>query len=284
MPSLRLGLIGDKIQRSRSPELHRLAGRLSGIEVTYESLIPPELGETFDDVLAACDHRGFRGVNITYPYKERVLEHVASPPRDLAALGACNTVLFEGTELCGFNTDFSGFASAFLHRFGKASPGVVAMAGAGGVGKAIAFALARLGASELRLCDPDEGRARQLAQALGPAATGMYISIAGDIATAAEGADGIVNATPLGMDGVGGNAIPASALPGRRWAFDAVYTPEWTGFLREARAAGVDVMTGFDLFLFQGIDAFRIFSGFAVDPDILRRELMSAAMPTGAGA
>jgi shikimate dehydrogenase len=284
MRSLRLGLIGDKIQRSRSPELHRAAGRLCGLDVTYERLIPPEMGETFENVLAGCGERGFRGLNITYPYKERVLERIVPPPRELAALGACNTILFEGAELQGFNTDFSGFASAFRHRFGRVSPGIVAMAGAGGVGKAIAFALARLGARELRLCDPDETRARQLASALLHEAGDMRIEIAKDVATAAAGADGIVNATPLGMDGVGGNAVPHAALPGRRWAFDAVYTPEWTEFLREARAAGIEVMTGFELFLFQGIDAFRIFSGLAVDPDILRRELAATAMPAGAGA
>jgi shikimate dehydrogenase len=284
MRSLRLGLIGDKIQRSRSPDLHRLAGRLCGLEVTYERLIPPEMGEAFDSVLRSCGERGLRGVNITYPYKERVLEHVVSPSPDLAALGACNTILFEGEALRGFNTDCTGFASAFLHRFGRTPPGIVAMAGAGGVGKAIAFALARLGARELRLCDPDWNRARQLAAALAREAGGMRIEIAEDIAAAAATADGIVNATPLGMDGVGGNAVPGSALPGRRWAFDAVYTPEWTAFLREARAAGAEVMTGFDLFLFQGIDAFRIFSGVEIDPDALWRELTSAPMAVGAGA
>lgn len=284
MSSLRLGLIGDKIQRSRSPDLHRLAGRLCGLDVSYLRLIPADMGEAFEQVLERCREQGFRGVNVTYPYKERVLAQVSSASADVASVGACNTILFEGRDqLHGFNTDFSGFASAFRHRFGATAPGIVAMAGAGGVGKAIAFALARLGAAELRLCDTDESRAHRLAALLTREANGMRVAIATDIGSAASGADGIVNATPLGMDGVGGNAVPATALPGRRWAFDAVYTPEWTTFLRQARAAGVEVMTGFDLFLFQGIDAFRLFSGRTVDPDALLRELMGTA-PVEGGA
>ncbi|WP_439574811.1 shikimate dehydrogenase family protein [Phreatobacter sp.] len=273
MQHVRLGLIGDKIQASRSPDLHRLAGRLCGLDVSYELLIPPTRGETFDTVFDHCRNGGFRGINVTYPYKEAVLSHLPAPGADLLALGACNTVVFDSSGPQGANTDCTGFASAFRHRFGDASPGIVAMAGAGGVGKAIAFALVSLGAVEIRLCDAERSKAEALAAALLPRADGTRIVICGSMAEAAEQADGIINATPLGMAGVGGNAIPDRALEGAGWAFDAVYTPEWTEFLSAAREACLDILSGYELFLFQGIDAFRIFTGHQVDAETLRREL-----------
>lgn len=273
MRHVRLGLIGDKIERSRSPDLHRLAGRLCGLDVGYDLLIPPARGQTFDTVFDLCRAGGYRGINVTYPYKERVLSRLAAPAPEIVALGACNTVVFEADGATGSNTDCTGFASAFRHRFGTASPGVVAMAGAGGVGKAIAFALLALGATEIRLCDADRAKAEALAAALVRQASGTRVSVFSRMEDAAERADGLVNATPLGMAGVGGNAIPDVALDGGGWAFDAVYTPEWTEFLTRARAACRDILSGYELFLFQGIDAFRIFTGETVDAEALRREL-----------
>lgn len=277
MRDVRLGLIGDKILRSRSPELHRLAGTLCGLNVTYDLLIPAARDQSFAEVFDHCRRAGYRGVNITYPYKEQVVSRLAPLSAALASLGACNTVTFGAGLPVGANTDCTGFARAFRSRFPGERPGIVAMAGTGGVGKAIAFALAALGAEEIRLCDTDLGKARALAEALVPVAGAMRVVTAGDIREAAEGADGLVNATPLGMDGVGGNAVPTAALAGRRWAFDAVYTPEETAFLGEARAAGLAIMSGFDLFLFQGIDAFTVFTGETVDAEELRRRLRHSA-------
>jgi shikimate dehydrogenase len=282
MQQIRLGLIGDKIARSRSPDLHRLAGELCGLNIRYDRLIPPDRGETFDEVFSFCSRSGYRGINVTYPYKEMVVRHLAPLEESLRRLGACNTVVFQDDGPTGSNTDFTGFAAAFRNRFPGSTPGVVAMAGAGGVGKAIAFALAELGATELRLCDPDVDKASALAAALGSVAQSMGIVIAPDMAAAAEGADGVINATPLGMDGVGGNAVPSHALVRQDWAFDAVYTPEVTPFLAECRAKDIAILSGFELFLFQGIDAFRIFTGEHVDPDDLRFRLAKTAEQSAA--
>jgi len=282
MRQVRLGLIGDKIARSRSSELHRLAGALCGLDVTYDLLIPPERGESFRQIFDHCRHGGYRGLNITYPYKEAVVPLLAPLGPDLAPLGACNTVTFGEGAPQGANTDCSGFASAFRNAFPGTPPGIVAMAGTGGVGKAIAFALAALGARELRLCDTDRAKAEALAAALAPVAGAMAIVTAPDMLAAADGADGLINATPLGMDGIG-NAMPDAVLAGRRWAFDAVYTPEDTPFVIAARARGLAILSGFDLFLFQGVDAFRIFTGHDVDVGELRRLLRGGEGPMSSG-
>ena len=276
MAAIRLGLIGDNIRRSRSPLLHQLAGRLCGLDVSYESLIPADMGLDFDAVFEQCRDAGFRGVNITYPYKERVFARLDIRNVAVRALGACNIVMFGGARPWGDNTDFSGFKSAFSAAFGGASPGIVAMAGAGGVGKAIGFALADLGARQLRIFDQDAARSAALRDTLAEAAPGLTVHLAASIEEAAQGADGLVNATPLGMAGYPGTAIPCQAIAGQSWAFDAVYTPVNTIFLHDAAAAGVRIMSGYELFFHQGVDAFRIFTGREVDQTALRQALSEA--------
>jgi shikimate dehydrogenase len=274
-PRIRLGLIGDNIKRSKSPLLHTLAGQLCGLDVRYDTLIPADLGKTFDAVFERCQSDGYRGINITYPYKETLVSRLRIDDPRTAAIGACNTVVFdqdEGTR--GFNTDGSGFAAAFRAAFPGTPPGIVAMAGAGGVGKAIAFALADLGASALRLFDQDRKKAEALATALAHAIPEMVVSIAGTIEDAVIGADGLVNCTPLGMIGHPGTAIPKSLIGSQRWAFDAVYTPIDTEFLTDARAFGLATISGYELFFHQGVDAFRIFTGRSVDLAELRKKLI----------
>ncbi len=274
MSALRLGLIGDNIARSKSPLLHKLAGQMCGIEVTYEALIPADLKLDFDAVFERCLRNGYRGINITYPYKEKVVPKLAVDDRTVRLIGACNTVVFDGAPPHGLNTDFTGFIDAFRGTFGAVSPGAVALVGAGGAGSAVAFALARLGATRLRLFDLNRANAERLALAIASTSNEIEVNVAASISDAVTGADGLANCTPLGMVGHSGTAIPGALIRDQTWAFDAVYTPVETEFLANARAAGLSIMSGYELFLHQGINAFRIFTGCEVDPAALRAALL----------
>ena len=273
MTEVRLGLIGDNIARSKSPLLHVEAGRLCGLEVSYERLVPADMALSFGSVFERCRQNGFRGINITYPYKEEVVPLVRIDAAEVKRIGACNTVLFSGSGAQGHNTDHSGFVAAYRGVFAGREPGTVAMAGAGGVGKAIAFALAALRCPRLRLYDLNSARATALAHSVGAAATGMIVEVCDSIAEAADGADGLINCTPLGMAGQPGTAVPADLMGAAAWAFDAVYTPVETEFLEHARAAGLAVMSGYELYFHQGVDAFRLFTGRDVDQGRLRHVL-----------
>lgn len=273
MPAIRLGLIGDNIAESKAAALHRAAGRLCGLDVTYEHLVPRELSLKFDAVFDRAREQGFRGLNITFPYKEKVVRRLRIEDASVRMIAACNTVLFGAPEPVGANTDYTGFIAAFKNRYDAMAPGVVAMAGCGGVGKAIGFALARLGAGGLRLFDTDREKAEKLARAIAAEFPGTDIQVSASIAQAGAGADGLVNATPLGMSGHGGSAVPEALFDGPRWAFDAVYTPLDTPFMLGARAAGLSVMSGYELYFYQGIDAFALFTGLQVDPIGLRKAI-----------
>lgn len=268
---LLLGLIGDAIGRSQSPDLHVAAGRQAGLTVRYDRLIPALLGQDFEAVFSGVRSAGYRGVNITYPYKERVASMVRMADPVLEAIGAVNTVTFEADGPLGHNTDYTGFKSAFRSAFGSKRPGVVLLVGAGGVGRAIAFGLADLGTEALILRDMDAAKAETLAGDLRRAFPALAVT------TDREGdrphLDGVVNGTPVGMEGKPGNPIPDWAIGAAAWAFDAVYTPRDTPFLKAASARGLKVLSGWELFFHQGLDAWTIFSGRRADAMRLRAEL-----------
>jgi shikimate dehydrogenase len=269
---IRLGLIGDNIAASRAPDLHHAAARICGFHVTYERLVPRDLGLDFDGVFTRARAEGLRGLNITHPYKERVLRFVTVDHPIVAAIGACNTVLFS-KSVVGFNTDHTGYVAAFRGRFDAMPPGAVAIAGSGGAGKAVAFALTELGARSLTLFDLDEGKSRALAAALNQHKANTAISVAPSLEAACEGADALINCTPQGMGGYGGDAFAGIQLRGRRWICDVVYTPIETDFLKRAKGTDVEILSGYELFLYQGVHAFKHFTGYDVDASALRREL-----------
>jgi shikimate dehydrogenase len=273
MKKVRLGLIGDNIARSHSPRLHVAAGKLSDLDVTYERLIPADLDEDFDAVFARCRSSGFVGINITYPYKERVFGRVHVEHPAVAAIGACNTIVFGEGEPTGHNTDYTGFMQAFRRRFSDMKPGSVAMVGAGGVGKAVAFGLADLGCASLRIHDRDARKTADLVRTIKDHGVAMDVVVVDDAGAAVAGAQGAINCTPLGMVGHPGSAVPRHALAGVKWAFDAVYTPIDTEFLTDAADAGASILSGYELFFHQGVDAFRIFTGCDVDEPALRELL-----------
>jgi quinate/shikimate dehydrogenase (NAD+) len=273
---IRLGLIGDNIAASKAPALHRIAGRLCGLSVSYDLLTPIELGRTFEDVLRQCQYTGYRGLNITYPYKERVIAHLQVDDPAIRAIGACNTVLFDGGRPRGCNTDYSGFIAAYRNTFGDVPPGRVTLVGAGGVGRAIGFALDRLGANELRLFDLDRRKSIALAETIRSVHADARIQVPATIEEAAKDAEALINATPVGMIGIGGCPFPRELIGRQSWAFDAVYTPVDTPFMLAAHAAGLTTMSGYELFLYQGIDAFRHFTGCDVAEGRLREELKRA--------
>ena len=273
MAQVRLGLIGDNIAASHAPRLHVLAGALHGIEVRYDLLVPGDLGLGFDALFERCADGGYHGINVTHPYKERAAARVVVENPLLRAMGAVNLVRFDPDRPRGFNTDHSGFVAAYRAKFGLESPGIVCQVGAGGAGRAIGFALAGLGADAIRVVDVDGGRARTLAGALRSACPGLEATAVERLEEAAAGARGLVNCSPVGMVGHDGTPIPREYMQGAAWAFDAVYTPLDTRFLKDAAATGLDALGGYELFFHQGADGAEIFLGRSVDRARLRRAL-----------
>jgi shikimate dehydrogenase len=270
---IRLGLIGDNIAKSQSPRLHRLAGAQNQTPVSYDRLVPAETGKAFDTLFAEVAQGGYRGVNITYPYKERAAAKVTIDDALVRAIGAVNTVIFDEGGPHGFNTDYSGFIAAYRH-IRSTPPRIALMIGAGGVGKAVAYGLVAMGVQEIRIAEQDLPKAEALAEALRAAKAGLRVITGSDAAALAPGADGLINCTPVGMVGYDGTPLARAAMAGAEWAFDAVYTPVDTQFLQDAAAEGLHIISGYELFIGQGVDAWGLFTGLPLDYARLRTDLL----------
>ena len=127
-----------------------------------------------------------------------------------------------------------------------------------------------MGAQAIHCVDLDPAKADSLADTLVALGSQTRIEVFGDAVAAVDGADGIINCTPLGMVGIGGSPLPDDAMQGAGWVFDAVYTPVDTQFLQDAQRAGLTVISGYELFFGQGVDAWKIFTGIEIDHAELR--------------
>ncbi|WCP15311.1 Quinate/shikimate dehydrogenase (NAD(+)) [Sphingobium sp. AntQ-1] len=270
VPRYLTGLIGRDIQASLTPRLQESEADAQGIRLIYRLFDFAADGMDGSDLprlLDALHLAGFAGVNVTHPYKQAVIAHLDELSPQAAQIGSVNTVVFRDGRRIGYNTDVTGFAQNLRSGLpqGAAMTRVVQM-GAGGAGAATAHALMDLGVAQLTLFDSDATRATALCDAL-CAVHGAGRAIVGDdLAASVAQADGIVNATPMGMAVHPGSAIPRALLEPRLWVTDIVYFPLETQLLREARAAGCTTLDGSGMTIFQAVGAFHHFTGRTADP------------------
>ncbi|RRO19955.1 shikimate dehydrogenase [Saccharopolyspora rhizosphaerae] len=264
-----VGLIGSGIGPSLSPALHEREAAELGLDYRYERWdldeieVPPS---AVGHLLARARAQGYRGLNITHPCKQLVLDHLDEVDEDAAALGAVNTVVFDGGRALGHNTDHSGFARSLQRGLPDVELDRVLLLGAGGAGAAVAHALLRLGAGEVRIVDVDTDRAAALAFSLPERAV-----VGGDLAEELEKADGLVHATPTGMAAHPGLPVPVELLRPQLWVADVVYRPLETELVVTARRNGCRVLDGGGMAVFQAVDAFRLFTGLEPDAERMLR-------------
>jgi shikimate dehydrogenase len=253
------GLLGAPIAHSASPAMHERAAEALGLRCHYQLIEIAGCGhEQLKVLLEGVRRLGFAGINVTFPYKEAVLDLLDEISPDAAPIGAVNLVIVRNGRLVGYNTDRSGFARAVAPLVTASAHGAVALIGAGGVGKAMAFALAGLGIRELRIFDREPAKAADLAARLEGRVTA---SVMESVEDALRGAVGVVNGSPVGMLPDRGTPVPDGLLHAGLWVADAVYSPLWTPLLTAARAKGARVMTGRELAIYQAVDAFELFTG-----------------------
>ena len=260
------GLIGAPIAHSASPAMHERAAEALGLRCHYQLIEVADAGATELRMLIEGVRRlGFAGVNITFPYKEAVVPLLDELAPGAAAMSAVNTVVVRDGRLIGHNTDTTGFARAVAPLL-AASGNSVAVIGAGGVGKAIAFALASLKARDIRIFDSEPSRAENLASLL---RTEGRVTAASNLEDALRDATGLVNATPVGMLPSRATPVPPALLHQRLWVADAVYSPLITPLLAAAQGKGARIMTGRELAIYQAADAFELFTGLAPSVDVM---------------
>lgn len=260
------GLIGAPIAHSASPAMHERAAEALGLRGHYQLIeVAGADAAGLRMMLEGVRRLGFAGVNVTYPYKEAVVPLLDALAPGAASMGAVNTVVVGDGRLTGHNTDTTGFARAVAPLLAP-SGNAVAVIGAGGVGKAIAFALASLKVADIRIFDSEPARAEKLAGLL---AGQGGARVTGSVEDALVGATGLVNGTPVGMLPSRDTPVPAALLRADLWIADAVYSPLITPLLAAAREKGARIMTGRELAIYQAADAFELFTGLAPSTEIM---------------
>lgn len=260
------GLIGAPIAHSASPAMHECAAEALGLRGHYQLVeVAGADAAGLRMMLEGVRRLGFAGVNITYPYKEAVVPLLDALAPGAAAMGAVNTVVVRDGRLTGHNTDTTGFARAVAPLLAPAD-NAAAVIGAGGVGKAIAFALASLGVTDIRVFDSEPARAEKLVALLAPRGGAR---VAASVEGALDGATGLVNGTPVGMLPNRDTPVPAVLLRSDLWVADAVYSPLITPLLAAARDKGARIMTGRELAIYQAADAFELFTGLAPSTEVM---------------
>lgn len=262
------GLIGARIQGSRSPALHQAEARAQGLALTYKLIDLDVLGvgvEALPRLLDDAMREGYCGLNITFPCKQAVMPLLQGVSEEARAIGAVNTIVIAAGKRTGYNTDGPGWAWGFRRALPDADLARVVLLGAGGAGSACADAVLRLGARELVIVDREPARAGDLARRMN-AIHGHRCSPAAEIEAALRGASGLIHATPTGMTGMPGMPLQASLLSPRLWVSDIVYVPLETELLKAARRAGCRIMDGGQMNVGQALGGFRLFTGRDADP------------------
>ncbi len=276
-----VGLLGHPIEHTLSPAMHNAAFNALGLNYCYLPLpvAPAELGAAIAGVVAL----GFVGVNVTIPHKQNVMAYLDEISTEAQAIGAVNLIEFRQNRRIGHNMDGIGFLEALRRQQITVRGARSLVFGAGGAARAVVYK--RLHArAEGTILNRTTARAESLAAALCSAAGDVRLT-AGPldteyVAALAAETDLVVNTTALGMTpAVESNPWPASVpYPARAVAYDLVYAPRETAFLRTAKAAGARTIDGLQMLLYQGALAFEMWTGQPAPLDVMLSELLKGRM------
>jgi shikimate dehydrogenase len=276
--SILVGLIGQGVKPSLTPEMHEREALRQGLRYVYKTI---DLDNDQTDpthlrqLLAYAIRLGFDGLNVTHPVKQAMVPLVDEVTPNVAAIGALNTVVIADGRTVGHNTDITGFDAAFRAGLGDVRLDEVVLLGAGGAGTAVAHALSRLGAARLLVIDPVAARSARLVESVQHQGAGVEAAAvdASEVRPILAGASGVVNATPIGMADHPGVPIPVDTLHDGLWVADIVYRPLLTELLRAAHEHRCRVLDGAGMAVHQAAAAFELITGCPADHEAMARDL-----------
>lgn len=271
----RAALLGNPVAHSRSPAMHNAAFAALGLNAIYE------LWQTEPEDLAAqvarIRHEGLLGANVTVPYKLDVMPFCDRITETAARVGAVNTIIPQGGELIGDNTDAYGFATSVRETVGDLGQVGGIVLGAGGASRAIVVALHELGATEIVIANRTPSRAEEIVNALrGQGIGGVRAVALADLDRSTVARAGIlVNATSVGWHDETMPLDPdlLGAMPSGGLVADLTYRD--TALLRAASGAGLATLDGYGMLLHQGVRAFALWTGLAPPVEIMRAAMLA---------
>jgi shikimate dehydrogenase len=267
-----IGIIGDPVSHSLSPRLHNAAFAALGLDYVYVPL--PVRAQDVGAAVRGLAALGFRGANVTIPYKGAVIPYLDEVDEDARLAEAVNTITVVDERLRGYNTDVEGVRGALLAVAGDTLAGEPALVfGAGGAARAAALALARLGCP-LTVVNRTPAAAERLAALMRDGVAGAdprWLPLPDLTEKDVRRHRVVVNATSLGMPGQGQvPALLADNVSAGQVVFDAVYASGPTEFLAAAQARGATVVDGLTMLLGQAAAAFSLWTGVPAPLEVMR--------------
>ncbi len=269
-------IIGNPVSHSLSPAIHNAAFRERGLNFVYVAFAVEDVKNALAGMRALPN---FRGMSVTIPHKVEVMKHVDEIAEVDRNIGSINTIINENGRLIGLGTDGPGAQKAIVDAGVDMTGLNVLMLGTGGAARAIAFTLARnTKLAELNLLDINQGMLDGLAADLRagtPASIKHGLLNDDSLAAAMAKADLILHCTPIGMHPkVDASLVPAGLFRPGQVVFDIVYTPLETKLVREAKASGLKIISGVDMFINQAVLQFERFTGTDAPVEVMRRVVM----------
>lgn len=282
-PPIRLGVFGDPVAHSLSPQVQNAALKHCKIDMQYACfrIVPNELREAFDLVRKL----EFVGLNLTIPHKIAALELLDSVDDNVKKIDATNAIRIENDKLRGFNTDGRGFARAVREEFSVDLRDLrVLILGAGGAARAIALQCAKENCERLVIANGTFEKGQQLADSLrdffsGPRVLGPVSRLQAipweerAFQFQIANVDLIVNATPVGLTRGDASPIPSRLLAPHVMVYDTIYSAKRTPLVSAAIEAGARAVNGLSMLLHQGALAFEIWFQREAPFEAMRRAI-----------
>ncbi len=268
------GIFGYPVEHTFSPGMHNAAFKRLGMDACYVpfAVHPDRLAEAARAIIPL----GLRGLNMTVPHKEKIIQYLDELSEEARLIGAVNTIEIRQGRLVGHNTDGRGFLRSLNENAGFSPKGKkVLFIGSGGAARAVGFCLALAGAAKISVRDLDTRKADLLVKDIHEKTGTDTVSIHDDESLSAYAADAdcLINATPLGLKRTDPLPIPRDYIMKKHLVCDLVYNPPDTELLRAAKSRGAKRLAGLGMLLYQGVIAFEIWTGEKAPVQIMKNAL-----------
>ncbi|MBO0927135.1 shikimate dehydrogenase [Staphylococcus sp. 30400_3112M30941] len=258
---MKFAVIGSPIEHSLSPSMHNANFKTLGLDYTYDALnIPIEDFHLIKEIISKKELNGF---NVTIPHKERIMPYLDSIDEQAINAGAVNTVLIKEGKWIGYNTDGIGYVKGLYQVYPDLENAYILILGAGGASKGIAYELSKIVKHKLTVANRTMSRFESWNLDVNQITLNdaeMYL----------DEFDIVINTTPTGMAENNESIIELKHLSQNSLVSDIVYIPYKTPILVKAEQKGNSIYNGLDMFVYQGAESFKIWTGKEADINCMK--------------
>ena len=275
-------IIGDPVEHSLSPVMFNAAFKELGLNLVYVAFTVT--AKELKTAISGAKSIGVKGLNVTMPHKNAVMNYLDEVDATAKNIGAVNTILSNNGRLIGYNTDGNGAMIALQENGVCPEEKKLVLLGAGGAAKAIAYQAAQ-DVKELVILNRTPDKAKKLAEMI-PKSFGAKVK--GDMLSLdvlkqeLETVDILINSTSVGMHpNVDSSSVPADFLRSDLCVMDIIYNPLETKLLKDAKSVGAKVVSGLEMLIYQGAVAFEIWTNCPAPVEVMRKAALNQLQKQG---